>query len=106
MGLIVTWNSGEVASWNRACEELWGVREHEVVGRNLFSLDTGMPFEALRRPLLSVLHGDEPAHAIELDAVNRRGKAIRCRVRMLPLRGDTTEVVGALLLIESPPAAG
>ena len=36
---------------------------------------------------------------VELDAVNRRGKRITCRVEVLPLMGVLGESQGALLLV-------
>jgi len=101
MGVIVVWSNWEVVSWNRTCEELWGAREEELVGQDLFALDTGMPFEQLRRPLEAVVQGEAPIQEVELDAVNRRGRAIRCRVRCLPLREPADGNAGAMLLIEA-----
>lgn len=101
MGLIVVWNTLEVASWNRACEELWGVREEEVVGHGLFTLDSGMPFDLLRKPLLSVIQGEETSQSLEVDAVNRRGRQIRCRIRILPLISAVNGPAGAMILVDS-----
>jgi two-component system CheB/CheR fusion protein len=101
MGVIVVWSIWEVVSWNKTCEELWGAREEEVVGHNLFSLDTGMPFESLRKALLAVMQGGESSQVMEVDAVNRRGRAIRCRIRALPLVETAGGASGVMLLIDN-----
>ena len=90
-----------VLAWNPQAEELWGLREEEVEGKHLLNLDIGLPLERLR-PLLRSCLGGEAGNQV-LDAVNRRGKTIRCQVTCTPLRADDTGVRGAILLMESSP---
>ena len=87
-----------VLAWNPQAEELWGLREEEVEGKHLLNLDIGLPLERLR-PLLRSCLGGEAGNQV-LDAVNRRGKTIRCQVTCTPLRADDTGVRGAILLME------
>jgi two-component system CheB/CheR fusion protein len=101
MGLVVVRSNWEVVSWNKTCEELWGVREEEVLGQSLFSLDSGMPFDQLRPALTAVVHNDQAAATVELDAVNRRGKPMRCRVRVHALAEQGDGSSGAILMIEA-----
>jgi two-component system, chemotaxis family, CheB/CheR fusion protein len=54
----------------------------------------------LRFTLRKCISGDDPGHQVTLEAVNRRGKPIRCRVNCTPLRGPTDEMQGAILLME------
>src|SRR4051794_8907647 len=90
-----------VLAWNPQAEEVWGLREEEVEGKHLLNLDIGLPLERLR-PLLRTCLGGEPGNQV-LDAVNRRGKTIRCQVTCTPLRADDTGVRGAILLMEHEP---
>jgi two-component system CheB/CheR fusion protein len=90
-----------VLAWNPQAEELWGLREEEVEGKHLLNLDIGLPLERLR-PLLRTCLGGEAGNQV-LDAVNRRGKTIRCQVTCTPLRADDTGVRGAILLMEHEP---
>jgi two-component system CheB/CheR fusion protein len=70
-----------VTVWNERAADLWGLRSDEVVGRSLFDLDVGLPTDQIRNMTNAVLT-NEPAHDdMIVDAVNRRGKPIRCRVR-------------------------
>ncbi len=91
----------KVLAWNPQAEELWGLREEEVEGKHLLNLDIGLPLERLR-PLLRSCLGGEAGNQV-LDAVNRRGKTIRCQVTCTPLRADETGVRGAILLMEDSP---
>ncbi len=60
----------------------------------------GLPAERLREPLLALLQGQCPKEALVVDATNRRGRPVRCHVRMNPLTEANGEVAGALILIE------
>jgi len=101
MGVVVVWSNWTIASWNRTCEELWGVREAEAVGQNLLQLDSGMPFDQIRKPILAVMQGEEPARSLELKAMNRRGRPLHCRVRIIPLQEPANGTAGAMILIEA-----
>ena len=87
-----------VLAWNPQAEELWGLRGEEVEGKHLLNLDIGLPLERLR-PLLRNCLGGEGGNQI-IEAVNRRGKSIRCQVTCTPLRADGSGVRGAILLME------
>ena len=91
-----------VRVWNAHSEELWGMRPDEATGRSLYSLDIGLPVDRLTVVLREALEGNRP-DAIELDATNRRGRAVTCRVTAVPLSSDGDEVRGAILLMEAAP---
>jgi len=99
-GVAVVDRELRVLAWNEAAEELWGLREQEVRGQHFLNLDIGLPVDGLRAALRKCISGDGPGHEITLEAVNRRGKPIRCRVNCTPLRGPTEEMQGAILLME------
>ncbi|MEA2306605.1 MAG: two-component system, chemotaxis family, CheB/CheR fusion protein, partial [Solirubrobacteraceae bacterium] len=86
--------------WNETAADLWGVRPDEASGRKLPDLDVGLPVGKLEPELTAVLDGTEPRAVLVLDATNRRGRAIRCRVTVLPMRAVPDEVSGAILLME------
>ena len=72
-----------VRIWNSRAEDLWGLRSEEVEGQHFLNLDIGLPVDELRNPMKQVLRdGDGPPADLVVDAVNRRGKAFRCRVLM------------------------
>jgi two-component system CheB/CheR fusion protein len=79
---------------------LWGLRLDEVVGRHLLNLDIGLPVERLRPALKACLSGNSANEQVVVEAVNRRGKAIRCAVTCTPLLGPRGEVRGAILVME------
>jgi two-component system CheB/CheR fusion protein len=86
-----------VQVWNEQAAETWGLRSDEVLGESFFTLDIGLPVKDLRTMLRAVLRG-KPADEVIVDAVNRRGRKIRCRVAVttLPPGGKG----GVVLLLE------
>jgi two-component system CheB/CheR fusion protein len=99
-GVAVLDRELRVLAWNGNAEELWGLRKEEVSGKHLLNLDIGLPVEHLRPALRNCLNDGGERSMLTLDAVNRRGKAIRCEITCTPLRGPDDEVRGAILLME------
>jgi len=89
-----------ILMWNREATDLWGLREDEVQGQSLLSLDIGLPVEQLRNPVRAVLNGRSEFQEVLLEATNRRGRAIQCRVTGTPLLGEDKSIRGVILLIE------
>jgi two-component system CheB/CheR fusion protein len=98
-GVAVVDDEFRVLAWNTQAVELWGLREEEVDGKHLLNLDIGLPLERIR-PLLRNCLGGDSEQALTLDAVNRRGKRIRCQVTCTPLRDGGDGVRGAILVME------
>ncbi|HUH72153.1 MAG TPA: CheR family methyltransferase [Mycobacterium sp.] len=100
LGMIVVDRELRVVVWNRECEELWGLRADETAGTMLTALDIGLSIESVR-PLIgnAFVDPDSSGEAV-LDAVNRRGRPTRVRVRCMPFRSSEGTVGGALLLLE------
>jgi two-component system, chemotaxis family, CheB/CheR fusion protein len=94
-----------VQLWNGQSRELWGLSAEDVEGQHLLGLDIGLPVEQLRPMLLACLKGDGERQQITLDAVNRRGKAIRCTVSCLSLSPLNDGVVTGIILMMEPEAA-
>jgi two-component system CheB/CheR fusion protein len=99
-GVAVVDRELRVLAWNEAAEDLWGMREQEVRGQHFLNLDIGLPVDGLRTALRKCIGGESIGPGLTLDAVNRRGKSIRCRVTCTPLRGPTEEMQGAILHME------
>jgi two-component system, chemotaxis family, CheB/CheR fusion protein len=93
-----------VEAWNEAAQELWGLRSDEVVGQHLLNLDIGLPLEPLRTPIRAVLAGEQP-EPFTVEAVNRRGHRITAALRLAPLAGISTDVLGAIMMMDTSDAA-
>jgi two-component system CheB/CheR fusion protein len=89
-----------VQVWNAQSVDLWGLRSEEAEGEGLLSLDLGLPVDQLAAPLREVLRNGGSREELVLDATNRRGRTIVCRVVALPLSVDGHDVSGAILLME------
>jgi two-component system CheB/CheR fusion protein len=88
-----------VLVWNPRSEDLWGLRAAETRGKHFLNLDIGLPVQDLRQSVRACLAG-EPAPELEVAAVNRRGRSIRCRITCTPLYGPEKDIRGAILLTE------
>jgi two-component system CheB/CheR fusion protein len=100
--VIVVDRDVRIQIWNQQSAELWGLRDEEVEGEHLMNLDIGLPVEQLNQPIRACLTGEAGDEIqLELDAVNRRGRAIKCRTLITPLRGAEDQIVGAILLLDS-----
>jgi two-component system CheB/CheR fusion protein len=89
-----------ILMWNAEANGLWGLREDEVQHKSLLSLDIGLPVEQLRNPVRAVLNGRSTFQEVVLQAMNRRGKSIQCRVTCAPLVGAEQDTQGVILLME------
>ena len=100
-GIVVLDRDAEVRLWSRRAEDLWGVRGDEARGQSIFAIDFGLPAEELRGLLRATMRGDRGLEPLLLEATNRRGKKISCRVSSTPLRGANGDTIdGAILLME------
>lgn len=108
-GVAVVDADMRVLAWNTRAEELWGVRSDEAVGEHLMNLDIGLPVELLRAPVRAQLADERmDAHAMVLDAVNRRGRSLRVRVTLTDLRdrGHTTSAAMIMMDVVDEEAPG
>jgi two-component system CheB/CheR fusion protein len=100
-GVVVVDRNLSVQIWNHRAEDLWGLRDDEVEGQFFLNLDMGLPVEQIKGTIRAVIAGDvESPQEQVLNATNRRGKAIRCRVLCTPLLGRDREIQGGILLME------
>jgi two-component system CheB/CheR fusion protein len=77
------------------------LRTEEALGQNFLNVDIGLPVEYLRQPMRACLTGNaDSASEVILDAINRRGRHIKCRVTCTPLIGSLGQIQGVILLME------
>jgi two-component system CheB/CheR fusion protein len=109
LGVAVLDTQQRVQVWNNRAEDLWGLRRDEALDHHFLSLDIGLPSEELAAPLRAVLSGSSERESRDLEAVNRRGRAIVCAATVLPLigsaAGDGAQVRGAIVMMEDRPSA-
>jgi two-component system, chemotaxis family, CheB/CheR fusion protein len=99
-GVIVVDRQFDILTWNEEAENLWGLRSDEVRGRSFFSLDIGLPVEQLREPIRNCLVETTARQEMVIEAINRRGRTIQCRLSCNPLIGHERERQGVILLME------
>lgn len=99
-GMVVLDENFDVLLWNQRAEGLWGLRADEVKGKSLFSLDFGLPVEQLREPIRAILNQRAMAHTLVVDAVNRRGKSIKCQISLSRFDSGELDGTGVALVLE------
>ncbi len=99
-GAVVVNQDLNVLMWNERAYDLWGLRGDEVQGKSLLNLEIGLPVHELRALVRGCLSGETERGELTLDAVNRRGKKIRCRVSCSPLVTPSKKREGSILLME------
>jgi two-component system CheB/CheR fusion protein len=99
-GVVVLDRNLKILSWNHRSEDLWGLKSDEVQKQAFLSLDIGLPVDQLKGAIRACLAGDGDRHEAVLDATNRRGKPIQCRVSCTPLMDSGKERQGVILLMK------
>ena len=89
----------KVLVWNHGSEDLWGVRQDEVQGQPFLNLDIGLPVDQIRPALRQAMSGEDGSRTTMVDATNRRGRAIRCRVTCSPLVGNDKAIRGVIVVV-------
>jgi two-component system CheB/CheR fusion protein len=99
-GVIIVDREFNIIRWNEYSEELWGLHGDEVQDKSLLGLDSGLPVAQLREPIRNCFQGEVNHQTIMMDAINRRGQSIQCRVRFHGLRGIEEQLHGTIIVIE------
>ncbi len=107
VGVAVVNRSLDVVVWNRAAENLFGVRLEEVTGRSFLALDIGLPVGEIGPLLHAALGGGDGdtgnTEHLLLDAVNRRGQSFVCRVSVERLTGTAGPDADVVVLMDPLP---
>ena len=99
-GVAVLDDDLRVQLWNRRAEDLWGLRDNEVLNRPFLRLDIGLPVGQLVDLTQTALQPEPRLTEQVVEATTRRGKRIRCRVAATPLVDDSNGIRGVVLLME------
>jgi two-component system CheB/CheR fusion protein len=103
-GIVVVDAQLLVRSWNRWSENAWGLREEEVLGHPFHRLDIGLPVQQLTDLVGRAAVEGVPGETV-LSALDRRGRALTCRVQVSPLLYEDRSPHGAVILVQdqAPP---
>jgi two-component system CheB/CheR fusion protein len=100
-GVVVLDRDYRIQIWSAKAEGLWGLRSDEVANKPFLNLDIGLPVEQLKPLIRAALGREEGETTLVLQATNRRGKLIQCKVTCTPLLTQMTDnPSGVLLLME------
>jgi len=99
-GIIVLDHKHTIQSWNRWCENTWGLRAEEVIGTNFDALDIGAPIHKLRETLAEVQTGRHEHAEHQLEGIDRRGRRILCRVQVSGLLDEGGGSHGLVLVFQ------
>jgi len=93
----------KVLVWNHGSEELWGVRQEEVQGQHFLNLDIGLPVDQVRPALRATMSGDNGTRSTVIQATNRRGRTVTCRVTCTPLLDSGKTLRGVIVVVVDEP---
>ncbi len=99
-GVVVVDRDLQVQIWNYKAEDLWGLRTEEVKGQHFLNLDIGLPVEQLLQGIRTCLLGQAAYTEVTLEATNRRGRGINCKVTCTPMVNMAQEIRGVIMLME------
>lgn len=85
--------------WNNMAQEMWGLRADEVKGSSFFNLDIGLEVGKLRQAIRACQVSGTNDDLV-FDAINRRGRSIRCRITVTKQRILEEKDRGVILLFE------
>jgi two-component system, chemotaxis family, CheB/CheR fusion protein len=92
-----------VLVWNHGSEDLWGVRQEEVQGQHFLNLDIGLPIDQLMPTLRAAMSGENGTQSTVIQATNRRGRTVTCRVTCSPLLDHDKTLRGAIPVVVDQP---
>lgn len=98
-GIIVTDREFRIQAWNDQARELWGLAADEVHGQHVMNLDIGLSLDEVMPLLRAALADTTEGTEGTFDAINRRGRSIRCRVNASPLTTPEEEIRGVILVM-------
>jgi two-component system CheB/CheR fusion protein len=99
-GVVVTDEELRIQAWNDQARDLWGLDSGEVHGQYLPNLDIGLPLDDVLPLLRGVLNESSNDGEVVLEATNRRGRQILCRVSVAPMTGPDADVRGAIVVMD------
>jgi two-component system, chemotaxis family, CheB/CheR fusion protein len=103
-GVVVLDAELRVALWNDRARDLWGLSLEDVRGTPFLALDIGLPVDRLEPELRASLQSGE-RREVSLEAINRRGQSIVCRVSTTPMLDQRGGITGVIVAMEAEPAA-
>src|SRR5262245_24873830 len=99
-GVVVTDDELRIQAWNERARDLWGLQSSEVHGQHLMNLDIGLPVDQVMPLLRGVINDGSQDGELTLEATNRKGRRILCRVRVAPMNGPEGDVKGAIVVMD------
>lgn len=109
VAVAVTDRQLDLVVWNRAAEDLFGVRPDEAIGRSFPALDIGLPVGEIS-PLLhaavaddATASGTDGTVSVTLDAHDRRGRPLSCRVSVCRIGRPTPMDPIVMVLMDAVP---
>jgi two-component system CheB/CheR fusion protein len=89
-----------IRKWSRRAEDMWGLRQDEVLHKNFLNLAIGLPVDRLKAPIRACLARESEFLEVTVEATNRRGRPVQVRVTCTPLGGVAEQARGVILLME------
>jgi two-component system CheB/CheR fusion protein len=104
MGVAVLDRELRVTMWNEHAKNLWGLAPDDVRDRHFLNLDIGLPVQQLHDSVRACVDGKADVGEQRVNARDRTGRDIVCRVLCTPLRTARGQINGAIVLMQATEA--
>jgi two-component system CheB/CheR fusion protein len=101
MGVAVLDRELRVTMWNEHAKKLWGLSADDVRDQHFLNLDIGLPVHALSDALRACATGRSNGGEQRVEARDRAGRDIVCRVLCTPIKAARGEVNGVIVLMQA-----
>src|SRR5258708_36003420 len=101
IGVAVLDRDLRVTIWNEHAKQLWGLDGTDVDGQHFLNLDIGLPVQQLHDALRACITGASAGEERQIEARDRRGRDIVCRIQCAPLKSSRGTVSGVIVLMQT-----
>ena len=96
--LIVLDGGYNITAWNPADEKMWGIKQNDAIGKNIFSLDMGTRIQGLRQKIEQAIESRTTYRRAALEYTAPSGEKRLMELTIVPLINTDGKSMGAMLL--------
>ncbi len=96
---LIVWNKDNIiTTWNPAAEDMWGIKEGDATGKNIFGLNIGIEGEEIQQKIRKAVEIGSIYHESSLEYTAQSGEKRLMQLTIIPLNDNIGNHVGAMML--------